>query len=220
MGQLSSWIGIQGVAQADLFAELGLEETGEEGDYYHVARPFSFCEMPGGWLILHANDFDWAKSERVRELSRFGPAIGGQYDDQVTNSTALCAAKNGESLWRVVFPFNEDDRQLAVIGSPPPELAQVIRDSTRSYAEGEDEQEIREEIGFEVPLALGETLCGFRYDDGDYLFRGLKIVPGGWAASVNVYDNAKARRSFRRKLVAAIAIVIALLIARLVAIAG
>ena len=52
MGLSGSWIGFPNLAKERLLRELGLEETGETGDFFMVANPFSLGEMPEGALIL------------------------------------------------------------------------------------------------------------------------------------------------------------------------
>jgi hypothetical protein len=170
MGLLNSWIAVQGVGKDVLREKFGLEEMGEEGFAIEVASPLSYAELPGGWLIV-CGDYEWAGVERVKALSRSGAALGVILNDKVDDlETKAFAAKDGELLWEV----SAVDLELTVEGTPPPEFEPLHRKYTSPEATAEDELAIHE-----IPVELARMLCGFRADEDQPPFTGLRSVAGG-----------------------------------------
>jgi len=189
MQQSRSWIGFQGLSKQELLDKLGLEDTGQEGDFLAAASPFSLGQFTGGWLVLFIDDYDWADPKRVLELSRLSLVVGCQFNDKVNLFSAICAARGGTELWRVSQPRNEDTiSSLEISGHPPVALGAILSTKAR---EKFDEEGDGLEFSFEVPLELGKAVCGFRHDEGEAPFVGVKPVPGGWAASACGFNKAE-----------------------------
>lgn len=195
MGLSSSWIGFQNVSKDQLLERLGFAETGEEGEFNEVAKPYAYAELPGGWLILYADDFDWADPERVIELSEHGLVVGCQFNDKSMMASVVTAARNREPSWQVSHRPDIEPHStyhLDVSGDPPRALA-AIRDL---HVRAQDEEEgltSSVDFIFEIPVDLAKQVCGFRYDQSEDLFKGLEAMPGGWASSI--MPPAPARRS-------------------------
>jgi hypothetical protein len=171
MGFLDSWIAFKGVDSVKLLEHLGMAEGDATGWAVEVAEPFSYCDLPNGWTVIFSNNIEWASDARVRELSGFGFALGCRLNDRVdTMETVVFAVENGEELWRV-SAYGED---LTSYGALPSQFA-ALRESwtTDREAKGE-EREIHE-----IPVELAKSICGFRADDDQPDFTGLKALKGG-----------------------------------------
>lgn len=211
MGLSSSWIGFQNVSRDQLLEQLGFVETGEEGDFVEVAKPYAYAELPGGWLILYADDYHWADPERVVELSEQGLVVGCQFDDKSMMGCVVSAAQNYEPLWQVAHRPDIEPHtvyHLDVQGDPPPALAE-IRDRHVRAQDEEQRQAGSIDFIFDVPLDLAKQICGFKYDESEDLFKGLEPIAGGWTSSIA--PPAPVRRSSgspRSLLIAAISLLL------------
>lgn len=169
MSDHDSWLAVRGPSRDELLEMLGLEETGEVGWPHEVGKPYSYAPMPGGWIIIFANFYGLADIQNIRGLSRHGLVMACNFQDQVDEPCAdLVAAQNGEALWEIHVLGDE----VASTGTPPPEFAPMCD----HYA-----LQLVEDPGcawmYEVPLALAKALCGFRHDEDDSPFRGLRPSP-------------------------------------------
>lgn len=165
MAWMCSWIGVRGADKVEVLDALNLVVQGFEVEPGTRAAPFSCCERTDGWLIVFSEDFDWARPERVRELSRLGLAVGCQFEDEVEMTSIACVAEAGAEIWRVCH-VNEED--LEVAGDPPAEFA-VIRDRLlQEQAEHADADYLHD-----LPLELAKSVCGFRADEDEGVFFAL-----------------------------------------------
>ncbi len=168
MGWMCSWIAIQGATKSDVFEALNLTETGRAVSPGQGRRAISYAEIAGGWLVLVHSDFDWAKRERIRELSRLGPTVGCQVEDMVEMESVATGAKDGVELWRV-FHTNAPESTLEVSGDPPSEFA-AIRDRLQQEQDEDDGADYIHDI----PLDVAKAACGFRVDEHQGAFLELK----------------------------------------------
>ncbi len=171
MGLMNSWIAVQGVAKADLFAEMGWEETGQEVDPFSGIAAFSYLEKPGGWLVIFSDDFDWASQEEILAFSQFGLTLGCQFEDKVEMTSIVTAARDGVELWQVSHIADPIFR-LDVRGEPPVELAAIHEQALRDqHAAGGRDAGV--DLIFEVPLDLAKAICGYRADEEESMFMAL-----------------------------------------------
>ncbi|MBW8910456.1 MAG: hypothetical protein JF564_00815 [Sphingomonas sp.] len=191
MGLSSSWMGFQNVSKDQLLEQLGLTETGEEGYFEEVAKPYAYAELPGGWLILFVDDFDWADPQRVVELSEHGLVIGCQFNDKSMMGSVVSAAEKGGALWQVSHRPDYEPHSayhLDVKGDPPPALT-ALRDRHVRDQDEEGGEDAGVDHIFEVPLELAKQVCGFRYDESEHRFKGAQPKQGGWASSLPTADS-------------------------------
>jgi len=135
----------------------------------------AFCYgQVGDWVILFSDDFDWADPERVLELSRFGLALGCQFEDKVEMASVACAARDGAELWRVSHVNDPWDR-LDVSGEPPAALAAIRGEFFRKQEEDGGEKSGVDYV-HEIPLELAKSVCGYRADEDESVFMGLKLI--------------------------------------------
>ena len=172
MGWMCSWVAVQGVAKGEVLDALGVVETDRKVQPGSRSVPLSLAERPGGWLILFSEDFDWVDRDRVRDLSRFGLAVGCQFEDKIEMTSMACAARGGEELWHV-FHVNDPIYRLDVSGDPPRELA-AIRDQLFREQEEDGGEDSAADFVHDIPLELAKAVCGYRADEDEMAFVGLK----------------------------------------------
>ncbi|RYD99014.1 MAG: hypothetical protein EOP61_14955 [Sphingomonadales bacterium] len=215
MSDHDSWLAVRGPSKAELLDMLGLEETGEIGWNREVARPYAYASVPSGWTIIFANFNGLADIENIRDLSRHGMVLACDFQDQVDAPSAiLIAARDGAKLWEIGVVGDE----ITETGTAPPEL-EPIRDR---YA-----VQLAEDPGcawmYEVPLELAKALCGFRHDEDDSPFRGLRPQPDSrWHRDLKSADHPESRVtsepsswkgiSESARLIASITIIIVLIV--------
>jgi hypothetical protein len=168
---MASWVAVQGASKDALIEALGLEETGEEADPGSREAEFYIGERPNGWVVVFSEDVEWGDQARVIDLSRFGPAVGLQFEDKVEMTATACGATDGVVLWRV-HHVNDPLYRLDVTGDPPPEL-EAIR--ARQFREQEEDGGEDSDADFihDIPIEVAKAACGYRADEADEPFLAL-----------------------------------------------
>jgi hypothetical protein len=159
MGFSISWIGVKGRSKQDVLAELDLIDTGTP-DPGNRAK-FSCAELPGSWLIVYARDCDYASPKRIEALARGGFAMGCVIEDHVMYSS-LRAFEGGSESWSVIHDAQKGLYDLTVQGAVPAQLNDIRERLTREQEEDSEEPAV--DFIFDIPVALGAALCGYRYD--------------------------------------------------------
>lgn len=192
MGWMASWVAVQGASKGEVFDHLALTETGDETFPGSHGAPLSFRELPGQWLVIFSEDFDWASDKRLLEVSRFGLALACQFEDKVEMTTVLSAARDGTTLWRVFHDSVGSGHRLDVTGEPPAALA-AIREA--AFAEQRKADDNGEGVDFicDVPLELAKAVCGYRADEDDAAFTVLRrsggSAPAGFGGKVSLLEK-------------------------------
>jgi len=200
MGWMSSWIGVQGAAKAAVLDGLGLVEVGGEVEPGSGRAAFGCGELPGGWVIVFSEDFEWADRERLLEASRLGLAIACQFEDKVEMTSVASVAQDGVELWRV-FHKNDPYGRLDVSGEPPAEFA-GIRDQLFREQEEDGGEDSPADYLHDIPLELAKSVCGYRADESEAVFVALKRIGAAAAAKPAASGLAEPRpkRSFLARL--------------------
>ena len=176
MGWMCSWLAVQGAVKAELLDALNLTETGRQVEPGSGAAFLSCAERPDGWLVLFSDDFDWADRDQILEMSRFGLTVGCQFEDKVEMTSVARAARHGEELWSISHANNPKQR-LEISGEPPGEFA-AIRDRLFREQEEAGGEEAGVDFVHEIPLEVARSVCGYRADEDEMLFRGLARAGG------------------------------------------
>ncbi len=152
MGLVLSWVAVHGREMASVLSQLGLVAFGETSD--EAASDYGCAELAGGWLVVTATKGRIELAQALQTLSADGAALGGELSEIVMVSR-LCAFEAGRLVWSVTHDPDRDG--VEVIGSPPPQLEMIRRrlQAEQSAAPGAD-------YIFDVPLELGDALCGYR----------------------------------------------------------
>ncbi len=138
MGLSLSWVAVKAERREALLACLGLELAGEVSQ--EVGVGLAMAELPSGWLVLVG---DAADDNLLAELARASEACGEAVGAEVYDTASFSQAKayrDGQIQWSLASE---------AVGDEP-----VSMGSLPSIPSGEE--------GYEVPLALAESLCGYR----------------------------------------------------------
>ena len=188
MGWSCSWVAVRGKPGERLLAELALRATGErvefpQGEWFGVS-------LPSGWyVVLRANHCEPKEfGDRALEaLSGGCEVIVGSAEEHVM----VCSVglwKDGERKWWVQHDAQEGTYHLACEGTPPASYAGFVHTYRKEQdAEGGATADV--DLIFEVPLALGTELTGFRYDAD---------VPGEDSTPYEVLEAASAAPNERK----------------------
>lgn len=160
MGFSISWLAVQGKGRKAVLEELGLSATGQREEF--PESPVTVAELPSGWLLVFANDFDadLVSDETLEALSAGCVVVACRVEEHVMVSYAQCYTSQ-VSTWRVLHDAERGVDHLDTKGDLPAEFSS-IRDSLlaqQQAAEGVD-------YVFDVPIALAQRLTSFRHDEG------------------------------------------------------
>jgi hypothetical protein len=155
-----SWVAVKGVSKDAVLEALGLVDSGDVEDPDDLPE-CAWTELPGGWQIVAATEFDCAEPEYLAALSAGGLAIGFQISEVVMVSTAY-GYEDGREVWSVVHDPDVDVDDIEVTGNPPAQLAGIRAELKRLKAE---DTEGGVDYVFDAPAALSAALCGYRPDE-------------------------------------------------------
>jgi len=169
LGRRASWIGVSGVAKAEVLERLGLVETGEVA--FEASAPLCCATLPSGWTIILSDRFEFGAGPTLARLPAAAAAVACQVWDVISSSEA-CGFNGGRETWRVAFDPSQEPAFRAKGDLPPPFAA--LREAALER-EARENPEDRVSHLVEVPLSLTEAICGFRPDEGsvpiDTVFR-------------------------------------------------
>jgi hypothetical protein len=125
---------------------------------------FSIAELPTGWLVLFANDVEFASAERLATLSQGATLVACQVEEHSMISAAH-GWRDGAQLWSITHDPERASDDLSVLGAPPPAFA-AIREKlfTEQATEEENDEPLPVDYIFDIPVALAENLTGYRHD--------------------------------------------------------
>lgn len=161
MGYKISWFGVENLPAAEVAALFGLHMTGTVDEANEA--PFSIAELPTGWTVLWANDFDFLTVERLQALATDRRMVGVQLHEGVMVSHALCVHA-GREVWSLVHDGQEGPRNLDVEGAALPEAFDAIRARLFAEQDANDAGDKDTDYVFDVPLEVAASVVGFRHD--------------------------------------------------------
>ena len=153
-----SWIGFDRKGKAEVLQSAGLHDTGEPDEANEA--PFSGAEMPGGWFILFANDFDFVSRKRLAQLSADCRVVGCQVHEGVMVSAAY-GYERGNRVWELVHDGQRSMDNLSVFGAPPPSFDEIRRRLTQQH-EAEAGGDV--DYIFDIPVDVAAAVCNYRHD--------------------------------------------------------
>jgi hypothetical protein len=163
MGWSCSWVAVRGKNPETILSDFALVRTGElwempEGDW-------SCTSLPNGWFILFAvrdcepKEF---KPEALVLLSTECEVVASAVEEHVM----FCSSSywsNGKNVWSVVHDAQQGIYHLKSSGEVPKSF-NAIQTTCREKQEAEGGEKAEVDYMFDVPLALGAELTGFRHD--------------------------------------------------------
>ena len=160
MGFSISWLAFKALSEMEVLKRTGFRDTG----VYDEANesPFSLAELPTGWTILFANDFDYGSAEHLIALSAGAMIVACQAEEHVMFSAAHCCAEGRES-WSVWHDCERGRYDLSVRGALPAELEPIRK---RLIAKQDESGGARSNVDytFDIPVELACELTGYRHD--------------------------------------------------------
>jgi len=137
MGLRLSWLAVKAKRRQALLECLGLELAGEVSQ--EVGVGLVMAELPSGWLVLVGDASDDLLDELPRVSGACGEGLGAEIIDTASFTRAK-AYRDGQLQWSLAS--EEDQGEPMSMGELPPIPPEAE--------------------GYEVPLALAESLCGYR----------------------------------------------------------
>jgi hypothetical protein len=128
LGFRISWIGFDSQDKAGALELLGFKDIGEPDEFHET--PLSSADIPGGWFILFANDFDFASAERLARLSIDRRVIASQVHEGIMFSAAY-GYERGQRVWALTHFAQNGVDDPSVSGSPPTAFASIRRRLTQ-----------------------------------------------------------------------------------------
>jgi hypothetical protein len=178
MGWSLAWLGFKDSSKSEVLKRLGLRVTGRRED---LGRSnIGYAELQSGWrLVLYDH-----KEFGERELSSLSANCELLYvfvEEHVMFSK-VAFWRSASEIWSVEHAGEDGGRNLKIKGNVPATLA-AIREKRESEQDHEDQtpEKHRADFIFDVPVALAESLVGFRYD---------KDIPGVWDDTVEILEPA------------------------------
>lgn len=158
MGARLGWLAVEGLDKAALLARLGLGECGVTSD--ELTSPLVCGEFPGGWLVLVTDDIGLDLDQLQAVAAADGLALACEIEEHVMFSR-LRGFRGGAQIWSVVHDPDDGARDVSVEGEPPPPFADLRATLAAEQAEDGDPQV---DYMFDLPIRLGEQLCGYTHD--------------------------------------------------------
>ncbi|NUU01696.1 hypothetical protein [Herbaspirillum robiniae] len=158
MGFSVSWLAIPVTAKDSALATLGFVETNERE--WLPESSLVGASLPTGWYVVCFEHPSPAalKPESLRLLSRQAIEVACQVEEHAMVSTSACWS-DGKEQWFVVHDAEDGPTNLEVVGNPPAALEEIRLAKLRLQESQRNVDHV-----FDVPLALAESLVGFRHD--------------------------------------------------------
>ncbi|HEY1122925.1 MAG TPA: hypothetical protein VGE67_15040 [Haloferula sp.] len=99
----------------------------------------------------------------AKELIAQAPEAITCFVEEHVMASGAAAWKNGKEIWSVDHESEKGIFHLDIKGTPPEALAGIAR-SSRAEQEAEGGESSDVDLTFDVPVALVESLVGFRHD--------------------------------------------------------
>jgi hypothetical protein len=156
MGVRLDWLAVETTDKAALLGTLGLEEEEVTSDEFDA--PLVCAEFPNGWLVIVSNEGRLELDRTLPLVSRHGFALGGEVEEHVMFSR-LRAFRGQVQEWSVTRNPEADPQSVDVEG----ELPRPFEDLYTALATDQANDPQADHM-FELPMRLGEQLCGYSYD--------------------------------------------------------
>ncbi|MFN3512772.1 MAG: hypothetical protein ACK41C_07005 [Phenylobacterium sp.] len=160
MGLNVSWIAVKGLGRAEVLERLKATELEAVED--ELAAELALAELPGGWLLVFADDSEFASEDLAAELSQGGSAVACQMSETTMFSGAW-RYDDGAHAWSVTHDPAEDE--VTEAGQAPPALTAILDACRKDAAAGSDEAD----YFFDAPIRLSTEVCGYSppgHEDG------------------------------------------------------
>lgn len=125
-----------------------------------LTSPLVCGELPGGWIVLVADDMG-LELDRLQALAAAGGlALGCEIEEHVMFSR-LRGFRGGAQIWSITHDPDVDPRDVSVEGEPPPPFADLRATLAEEAGDGDPQVDYM----FDLPVRLGQRLCGYTHDE-------------------------------------------------------
>lgn len=160
MGFSQSWLAVRSSDFDQVLELMQLRRTGEFSEVAENGR--TSIDMQNGWTLLieeHVKGTSVCERQDILiPLSHRSDVIGAFVEEHVMFSHCSCW-KNGTQIWKIEHESLTDPRHLLVEGAIPECFESIKADNLKLQEVSEDTDYV-----FEIPLAVGEHLCGYKHD--------------------------------------------------------
>ena len=159
MGYVISWLAVRGKTAEEVRRQLGLHPTGEREEI--PDSPITGVEMSGGWYLVFANDFSYAKDSDPARLSSGAEVVTFAVEEHVM----YCEASgwtDGHKTWTVIHDAQQGLYHLETSGDLPKTFGE-IRERLMSVQKAAGKRADVDHIS-DIPVELAVSLTGYRYD--------------------------------------------------------
>jgi hypothetical protein len=164
MGFSISWLAFAELSGSEVLERTGFRDTGVF-DEANESR-YSLAELPTGWTILFANDFDYGSAEHLVALSAGATVLSCQVEEHIMFSAAHCC-EDARPSWSVWHDSQHGRYNLSTQGAPPPALAPIKRQMIAAQDRDGGARSIVDYI-FDIPVLLAAELTGYRHDRSEF----------------------------------------------------
>lgn len=162
MGYAISWIAVRGKPADAVLDALDLARTGEFEDI--AESPLVAAALPDGWTLVQAEGFDapLVAARRLAPLSAGATVLACVIEEHVMVSE-LTGYIDGVEAWHVAHDAQVAADHLVARGALP-EAFEAIAARLRAEQAEADAAGDSVDCIHDIPVALGEALCGYRHD--------------------------------------------------------
>jgi hypothetical protein len=178
MGYAISWLMVNGKDRQGLLNELGLETTGQSGEFFDFKAAGHALPNGAYLLVMQGCDHPLVSDKHLAQISIGSKALGCSIEEHVMYAYAAYW-DDGKNLWSLKHQGDTaEGRNPLTVSGTPPESFKAIRDENAAKQPGDPDVDWY----FEIPLALAKQLSGFRHDkinpDLDGSFEELRHTKG------------------------------------------
>ncbi len=162
MGYAISWIAVHGKPADAVLDALDLVRTGDRDDVPDA--PLAMAALRGGWTLVQAEGFDapLVAARRLAPLSAGATVLACVIEEHVMVSE-LTGYVDGVEVWHVAHDAQLAPDHLLARGALPEAFAAIEARLRAEQAEA-DAEGGGVDLVFDIPVALGHALCGYRHD--------------------------------------------------------
>ena len=178
MGFSCSFLAAKGRSKAEILESLGWSDSGVAVEWPEGRDTFC-ADLPGGWIVVWSNDYDYVTKALLAAASNGGEAVGWRVEEHVMVSDAW-GFRDGTEIWSIFYDCEKHQSGgLAASGELPAEFAGILEVARAEQAEKDDADYV-----YDVPADVAAALCGFRYDQLEFdwgapAFTALRRLPSG-----------------------------------------
>jgi len=163
MGVSLSWLGVETTA-AEVYARLGVSETGESGDYDDF--PMAGLMLANNWYLLTAKGCEHPilSARALSDLSAGISVVACAIEEHVMYQSAAFW-RDGNEIWSVRHRGGDYGIMDLVVKGLPPDPFNDLR--TRTFALQASEGGADADVDYiaDIPLELARSIVGFKHDE-------------------------------------------------------